>query len=113
MPVTTRMEPPRAHSEDDEHSAGLYVLDMLGAPERDAFERHLAQCQLCQQLVVQDRSVLERLNESAVERDPGPELKSQIWSQIARDLAAPTPDSERTASSSNRLLIGRRALLAP
>lgn len=60
---------------------GAYALDAVSGAEREAFERHLAECESCAQEVRELRDTATRLGQAAA-ADPPPELKSRVLNQI-------------------------------
>ena len=60
---------------------GAYALDAVSGAEREAFERHLAECDSCAQEVRELRDTATRLALAAAE-DPPPELKNRVVNQI-------------------------------
>jgi len=60
---------------------GAYALDAVSGAEREAFERHLAECESCAQEVRELRETATRLGLAAA-ADPPPELKSRVLNQI-------------------------------
>ncbi len=80
------------HGEEHEEAAGLYVLGLLEEPEAGDFERHLAVCGRCSELVRQDRDTLGRLAVAAPERDASPGLKARLLDRAAAELRAQARD---------------------
>jgi anti-sigma-K factor RskA len=60
---------------------GAYALDAVSGAEREAFERHLAECDSCAQEVRELRETATRLALAAAE-DPPPALKGRVLNQI-------------------------------
>ncbi len=60
---------------------GAYALDAVSGAEREAFERHLAECDSCTQEVRELRETATRLALAATE-DPPPDLKARVLDQI-------------------------------
>ena len=75
--------PPTQHSSSHEQAAALYALGLLDGLELEAFERHLAGCPRCRDVVDRDRETVAQLDASAPERDPGPELKARLLARVA------------------------------
>jgi anti-sigma-K factor RskA len=84
---------------------GAYVLDAVSDLERVAFERHISECDACEQEVRELRGTAARLGQAAA-AEPPVWLKSQVMAKIAevrqvpRDaasLAADRPDRGRWA----------------
>ena len=60
---------------------GAYALDAVPGAEREAFERHLSECDSCTQEVRELRETATRLALAAA-ADPPPELKARVLNQI-------------------------------
>jgi anti-sigma-K factor RskA len=60
---------------------GAYALDAVSGAEREAFERHLSECESCAQEVRELRETATRLALAAAE-DPPPELKARVLDEI-------------------------------
>lgn len=60
---------------------GAYALDAVSGAEREAFERHLAECDSCAQEVRELRETATRLALAAAE-DPPPALRGRVLNQI-------------------------------
>jgi anti-sigma-K factor RskA len=60
---------------------GAYALDAVSGAEREAFERHLAECESCTQEVRELRETATRLALAAA-ADPPAELKARVVNQI-------------------------------
>jgi anti-sigma-K factor RskA len=60
---------------------GAYALDAVSGQEREAFERHLGECDSCTQEVRELRDTATRLA-LAVASDPPPELRARVLNQI-------------------------------
>jgi anti-sigma-K factor RskA len=75
--------PPTQHSSSHEQTAALYALGLLDGLELAAFERHLAECPRCRDVVDRDRETVDQLDTSVPERDPGPQLKARLLAQLA------------------------------
>ncbi|MGW6419955.1 anti-sigma factor [Streptomyces sp. NPDC055055] len=85
---------------DDLHTlTGAYVLDALdGVEERDAVERHLAQCSACAAEVRELSETAARLGLAAAEPVPAA-LRAEVLRRIqgVRQLAPVTPHSRRAS----------------
>ena len=80
---------------DDLHVlSGSYVLDALGEPERDSFERHLQHCPLCTDEVRGLRETAARLG-LAKTLDPPPQLRPQVLAAAYRTRQLPPPVGDR------------------
>jgi anti-sigma-K factor RskA len=60
---------------------GAYALDAVSGAEREAFERHLSECESCAQEVRELRETATRLALAATE-DPPPALRARVLDQI-------------------------------
>jgi anti-sigma-K factor RskA len=60
---------------------GAYALDAVSGAEREAFERHLSECESCRQEVAELRETATRLA-LAASADPPPELRSRVLDEI-------------------------------
>jgi anti-sigma-K factor RskA len=75
----------------DAHAlTGAYVCDALSAPERAAYEHHLAQCDACRQEVAELRDTAARLG-FAASAEPPPSVHDQVMAQVqtVRQVAPP------------------------
>ena len=80
---------------DDLHVlSGSYVLDALGEPERDSFERHLQHCPLCEDEVRGLRETAARLG-LAKTLDPPPQLRPRVLAAAYRTRQLPPPAGDR------------------
>jgi anti-sigma-K factor RskA len=80
---------------DDLHVlSGSYVLDALGEPERDSFERHLQHCPLCADEVRGLRETAARLG-LAKTLDPPPQLRPRVLAAAYRTRQLPPPVGDR------------------
>jgi anti-sigma factor RsiW len=80
---------------DDLHVlSGSYVLDALGEPERDSFERHLQHCPLCEDEVRGLRETAARLG-LAKTVDPPPHLRPRVLAAAYRTRQLPPPVDKR------------------
>ncbi len=69
---------------DAESLAGLYAFGMLEGGELARFERHLATCGRCAEVVDGDRAMVMALSLTAPEAEPSPDLKDRL---LARAMA--------------------------
>lgn len=86
---------------------GAYALDAVSGAEREAFERHLSECDSCAQEVRELRETATRLGLAAAQ-DPPPELKARVLDQIRTTRQEPprtvvTPLRRRGTSLAQRL----------
>ncbi|RAG87333.1 anti-sigma factor [Streptacidiphilus pinicola] len=77
--------------------AGAYALGALDDAERDAFERHLADCESCAVEVAEFRATGARLA-LAASLTPPPELKRQVLAHIA-EIRQDAPEVEPVPSA--------------
>lgn len=82
---------------------GAYALHALEPAERDAFERHLAECPACAQEVSELAATAARLG-LAVSVTPPPAMKEQLLRRIATERQ----DPPRVAPESRSGVVGRR-----
>ncbi|KIF70664.1 anti-sigma factor [Streptomyces sp. AcH 505] len=82
---------------------GAYALHALEPAERDAFERHLAECPACAQEVSELAATAARLG-LAVSVTPPPAMKEQLLRRIATERQ----DPPRVAPESRSGVAGRR-----
>ena len=87
---------------DDLHVlSGSYVLDALGEPERDSFERHLQDCPPCQDEVRGLRETAARLG-LAKTLDPPPQLRPRVLAAAYRTRQFPPLAGERIGPERHR-----------
>lgn len=90
-----------AHTREHEDLAGLYALSALEPEETVVFERHLATCSRCQDVVEADRHTVRLLSAAAPEMEASPGFKDRLMARAARDIAAaptaPQPLPRRVA----------------
>jgi anti-sigma-K factor RskA len=65
--------------------AGPYLLGALNELERQAFERHLARCDECQETVELLRPAANALPGSVEQLDPPPGLKARLMAEVEGD----------------------------
>lgn len=82
---------------------GAYALHALEPAERDAFERHLAECPACAQEVSELAATAARLG-LAVSVTPPPAMKEQLLRRVATERQ----DPPRVAPESRAGVVGRR-----
>jgi len=76
--LSARIRPWRRGAGSDEHTlAGAYAMDALSAPDRTAFERHLAGCEDCAQEIASLREATARLA-AATAVTPPPGFKERV-----------------------------------
>ncbi|MEV4614917.1 anti-sigma factor [Kitasatospora sp. NPDC049258] len=83
---------------------GAYAAHALGEEERQAFERHLAQCPACAQEVREFTATLARLGAAEAVVPPA-ELKARVLAGIGtvRQLAPATADPDAAGPAGHRL----------
>jgi len=95
--------------------AASYALDALDAPDRQAFESHLADCVACRDDVQAYREVAGTLAHAAPVHGPPPHLKDRILARVreSRDAGAEPGGWSREAAIGRRGRDGttRRALM--
>jgi anti-sigma-K factor RskA len=87
--------PAADHTVDAESLAGLYAFGVLEGGALARFERHLAVCGRCVEVVDGDRAAVIALSLTAPEAEPSPDLKDRLLARAAAELAA--PPAERSA----------------
>jgi hypothetical protein len=65
---------------------GAYLLGALNDLERQAFERHLRDCDECQEELERLRPAAEALPGSVVQLEPPPGLKTRLMAEVERDV---------------------------
>jgi anti-sigma factor RsiW len=68
-------------------TAGAYVLGAMSAPEREAFEAHLAGCAICREEVDELQPAAEALPMASPLMVPPPALKDRIMAEVEREAA--------------------------
>lgn len=90
-------QPAPDHSQDAESLAGLYAFGILEGAELTRFERHLAACGRCAEVVDGDRAVVSTIGLTAPVADPTPGFKERLLAAAAAEVAAQTgPSSHRS-----------------
>ncbi|MFI9330984.1 anti-sigma factor domain-containing protein [Kitasatospora sp. NPDC052868] len=91
---------------------GAYAAHALPAPEREAFERHLAQCGACAQEVAEFAATLARLGAAEAVTPPAA-LRARVLAGIGsvRQLAPSGPAPDGTAPTGRTGWRGRRGRL--
>ena len=77
---------------------GAYLLDALNDLERQAFERHVAGCQDCQEELTRLRPAADALPGSVQQFEPPARLKASLMEVVEREARAeqPAPPRERS-----------------
>lgn len=78
--------PSSSHSPDQEELVALYALGVLEGGERQVFEVHLGQCNVCQARMLEDRMAVAALAAASPEMEPSPGFKPRLLQQAADEL---------------------------
>jgi anti-sigma-K factor RskA len=81
-------QPAPDHTQDAEGQAGLYAFGILEGAELARFERHLAVCGRCAEVVEGDRAIVSTLSLTAPEVEPSADLKDRLLARATLELAA-------------------------
>src|SRR5581483_2384107 len=100
-------------AEHDEERAVRYAFGLLDSGTRATFERHLADCEHCRELVQIGRDVAARLDAEAPAVDPGPRLRTRIWREIGEESRRSGRRPSFWARFLRRPMARQPALLAP
>ena len=92
--------PATDHTPDAESQAGLYAFGVLEGAELARFERHLATCGRCAEVVDGDQALVSTLSLTAPEVEPEPGFKERLLAQAAAEIAERT---EEGGSGAGRL----------
>ncbi|MEU1589598.1 anti-sigma factor [Micromonospora sp. NPDC005710] len=95
--------------------AGAYVLDAVDDIERQAFERHLAECEPCRVEVGELRETVARLADDTVIETPPPGLRERTLAQATRTpqvrVTAPGAGGGRQVGRWRRLSVAAAAVV--
>ena len=80
------------HTRDAESLAGLYAFGVLEGAELARFERHLAGCGRCAEVVDGDRAIVSTLSLTAPEAEPEPGFKERLLARAAAEIAERTDE---------------------
>ena len=80
------------HHQDD---VGAYLLGALNDLERQAFERHLARCDECQEEIARLRPAADALPGSVQQFEPPARLKASLMEVVEREAREEQPEAER------------------
>jgi anti-sigma-K factor RskA len=113
MKLGTRRPPRRKGTGSGEHTlAGAYAMDALSAPDRAAFERHLAGCEDCSQEIAGLREATARLAAAAAVTPP-PGFKERVLAaavitrqQAPAEGAAGSPPAGTPAAATPGAVLG-------
>jgi anti-sigma-K factor RskA len=81
-------QPAPDHTQDAEGQAGLYAFGILDGAELARFERHLAGCGRCAEVVDGDQAIVSTLSLTAPEVEPAPDFKDRLMAKAALEVAA-------------------------
>jgi hypothetical protein len=81
-------QPAPDHTPDTEGQACLFAFGVLEGAELARFERHLAMCGRCAEVVDGDRAIVSTLSLTAPDVEPSPGFKEQLLARAAAELAA-------------------------
>ena len=119
MEPTTQLReyglPAADHTPDAESLAGLYAFGVLEGAELARFERHLASCGRCAEVVAGDQAIVSTLSLTAPEVEPEPGFKERLLAQAAAEIAERTEEggSGRGSPTPFRPARPRRSGAAP
>jgi anti-sigma-K factor RskA len=85
-------QPAPDHTQDAESQAGLYAFGVLDGAELTRFERHLATCGRCAEVVDGDQAIVSTLSLTAPEAEPSADFKDRLFARAALELAAQGDD---------------------
>ena len=80
------------HTPDAESLAGLYAFGVLEGAELARFERHLAGCGRCAEVVDGDQAIVSTLSLTAPEVEPEPGFKERLLARAAAEIAERTDE---------------------
>jgi anti-sigma-K factor RskA len=81
-------QPAPDHTQDAEGQAGLYAFGILDGAELARFERHLAVCGRCAEVVDGDQAIVSTLSLTAPEVEPSADFKDRLMVRAALEVAA-------------------------
>jgi anti-sigma-K factor RskA len=81
-------QPAPDHTQDAEGQAGLYAFGILEGAELARFERHLAACGRCAEVVDGDQAIVSTLSLTSPEVEPSPDFKDRLMAKAALEAAA-------------------------
>jgi anti-sigma-K factor RskA len=87
------------HTQDAESLAGLYAFGILDGADLARFERHLAACGRCAEVVAGDRAIVSTVGLTAPEVDPQAGFKERLLQAAAAEIAERTDPSSAGAGS--------------
>src|SRR5688572_25644991 len=86
-PLREYGQPAPDHTTDAESLAGLYAFGVLEGAELARFERHLAACGRCAEVVDGDQAIVSTLSLTAPEVEPEPGFKERLLARAAAEIA--------------------------
>jgi anti-sigma-K factor RskA len=109
-PLREYGQPAPDHTTDAESLAGLYAFGALDGADLARFERHLAVCGRCAEVVDGDLAIVSALSLTAPEVEPAPDFKERLLARAAAEVAA--EPGERGGLVPFRVLRARPATIA-
>lgn len=100
-PVRAYGQPAPDHSADAESQAGLYAFGILDGAELVRFERHLAVCGRCAEIVDGDAALVSALSLTAPEAEAEPGFKERLLARAEAELES-TPGPDRSGDDLGR-----------
>ena len=94
-PLREYGQPAPDHTSDAESLAGLYALGILEGAELARFERHLAGCGRCAEVVDGDAAIVSALSLTAPEAEPEPGFKERLLAWAAADVTEGSDEGSR------------------
>lgn len=91
-PLREYGQPAPDHTPDAESLAGLYAFGILEGAELARFERHLAGCGRCAEVVDGDQAIVSTLSLAAPEIEPEPGFKERLLARAAAETADRTDE---------------------
>jgi anti-sigma-K factor RskA len=92
-PLREYGQPAPDHTQDAESQAGLYAFGILEGAELARFERHLATCGRCAEVVAGDQAIVSSLSLTAPEVEAPASFKDRLFARAALEVAAQGDDS--------------------
>lgn len=87
------------HTPDAESLAGLYAFGVLEGAELARFERHLAACGRCAEVVDGDQAIVSTLSLTAPDVEPEPGFRERLLTRAAAEIAERDEEGGRGDSS--------------
>jgi hypothetical protein len=85
-------QPAPDHTPDAEGQAGLYAFGVLEGAELARFERHLAGCGRCAEVVDGDQAIVSALSLTAPDVEAAPGFKERLFAAAAAEIAEGTDE---------------------